>query len=145
MTEIRKAVGAFAATLLLTLLLAGTANAGLVWCVKDPIFEIDGRIVRVQDFVPVANASTPLHFVLYVSEEATATWRVPEGETLVGSVTIATDRDLKRNTARLTVSGEGPVFRMQLYVSGAGLRADPFDAHGSSRGMRVTFKLDRSD
>jgi len=137
----RRAFGPFALSLLLTLFLGSTVNAGEIWCVKDPIFEIDGRVVSVQDFVPLANADTPLHFVLYVAEDAKASWRLPPGETLVGSVTIVRDDRIGRDSARLTVTGEGARFPMRLAVSGTGLRTPSFERHGTSHGMSVTLRL----
>jgi hypothetical protein len=127
---------------MLTLLLAGAAEAkGVVWCVKDPIFDIDGRVVRVLDLVPAENVDAPVHFVLRVAKGTKASWHLPVGETLVGSVTIVTDDEISRDTPRLYVRGEGPRFAMRVQVSGSGLRSPEYEVQGTSRGMTVALRL----
>lgn len=130
------------AALLMTMFLGGAVEAkGVVWCVRDPIFEIDGRVVRVQDLVPVENASTPINFVLRVAEGARVSWHVPEGEIMLGSVTIVTDDEVNRDTPRLYVSAVGPRFPMRVIVSGSGLRVPTYEVQGTSRGMAIALRL----
>jgi hypothetical protein len=130
------------ATLLLTLALGGAADAkGVTWCVRDPIFVIDGRVVQIQDLVPVENAGAAIHFVLRVAPRSVVSWYLPEGETLVGSVTVVTDDAVAPNTPQLFVRGEGPRFPMRVHVSGAGLRTAPYEVQGTSRGITVPIRL----
>ncbi len=144
MTSLRRTLGVLIAPLVLTLVFGGTADAGVVWCVKDPIFEIDGRVVRVEDFVPIENANAPIHFVLRVAPRATVSWHLPEGATLLGSVTIVRDDDVPRNTPQLFVRGEGPRFPMRVGVSGSGLRTPPYEVQGNSHGITVPLRLIKS-
>lgn len=137
----RSVFGALVATLLFTMLLGGVAEAGVTWCVRDPIFDIDGRIVRVQELVPVENANRPVDFVLRVAPGSAVSWHVPEGEIFVGSVTIVTDRSVSRDTPRLFVSAAGPRFPMKLIVSGSGLRVPTYEVLGTSRGISVALRL----
>lgn len=134
------------ASLLLTLALGGAADAvkGVTWCVRDPIFEIDGRVVRVEDLVPVENAETPVHFVLRVAPGSKVSWHIPVGETLFGSVTVVKDDDVARNTPQLFVRGEGPRFQMRVVVSGTGLRTPSYEVVGNSRGITVPLRLTKS-
>ena len=129
------------ATLAFTLLLGGAAQAGVVWCVKDPIFVIDGRVVQVQALVPLENANVPLHFELQVAKGSVVSWHVPEGETLLGSVTIVVDDDVNRDTPRLSVRADGAQFPMRLIVSGSGLRGPSYEVQGTSRGITVVLRL----
>lgn len=140
----RSIFGVLMAAVLLTMFLGGAAEAkGVVWCVKDPIFDIDGRVVRVQDLVPVENANTPIHFVLLVAKGSKVSWHVPEGETLLGSVTIVTGDVVSRDTPRLFVRGEGTRFPMRVNVSGRGLRTSSYEVQGTSRGITVALRLVR--
>jgi hypothetical protein len=136
-----RSIWGFLATLVFTLLLGGAAQAGVVWCVKDPIFVIDGRVAQVQDLVPIENANTPLHFQLRVAKGSVVSWHVPVGETLLGSVTIVVDDDVSRDTPRLSVRGEGTQFPMRLIVSGNGLRGPSYEVQGTSRGLTVGLRL----
>ena len=129
------------ATLVFTLLLGGAAQAGVVWCVKDPIFVIDGRTAQVQDLVPIENVNASLHFELRVAKGSVASWHLPEGQTLLGSVTIVVDDDVSRDTPRLFVRGDGTQFPMRIIVSGAGLRVPSYEVQGTSRGLVVTLPL----
>ena len=144
MTVVGRFLSGTVAMLVLTLALGVTADAGVTWCKKDPIFDIDGRVVRVEAFVPIENADTPVHFVLRVAPRAAVSWHVPEGETLLGSVTIVRDDDVPRDTPQLSVRGEGPRFPMRLFVSGTGLRTAPYEIQGTSRGITVPLRLIRS-
>jgi hypothetical protein len=137
----RRSIWGFMATLVFTLLLGGGAQAGVVWCVKDPIFVIDGRVAQVQDLVPVQNANAPLHFQLRVAKGSVVSWHLPEGETLLGSVTIVVDDDVSRDAPRLSVQGEGKQFPMRLIVSGSGLRGPSYEVQGTSRGLTVGLRL----
>ncbi len=138
----RSIFGVLVATLLFTMLLGGVGDAkGVTWCVRDPIFDIDGRVVRVQELVPVENANTPVDFVLRVAPGSRVSWHVPEGEVFVGSVTIVTDSAVSRDTPRLFVSAAGPRFPMKLIVSGTGLRVPTYEVLGTSRGISVPLRL----
>lgn len=137
----RRSITGFLATLVLTALLGGTAQAGIIWCVKDPIFVVDGRVVQVKDLVPLENVNAPLHFVLRVAEGSVASWYLPPGETLLGTVTIVVDHDVRRDTPRLSVRGEGPPFPMRLIVSGSGLRVPAFEVQGTSELLKVDLSL----
>ena len=137
----RRSILGLLATLVFTALLGGAAQAGVVWCVKDPIFVIDGRVAQVQDLVPLENANAPLHFQLRVAKGSVVSWRLPEGETLLGSVTIVVDDDVSRDAPRLSVRGEGPQFPMRLVVSGNGLRGPSYEVQGTSRGLTVALRL----
>jgi hypothetical protein len=129
------------ATLVFTVLLGGTAQAGIIWCVKDPIFVIDGRVVQVQDLVPIENANAPLAFELRVATGAKVSWQLPEGQTLLGSVTVVFDDAVSRDTPRLTVKGAGSPFPMRLIVSGSELRTPSYEVQGTSRGLTVGLRL----
>ena len=129
------------ATLAFTLLLGGAAQAGIVWCVKDPIFVIDGRVVQVQDLVPIEKANAPLQFQLRVAKGSVVSWHVPEGETLLGSVTIVFDDTVSRDTPRLSVRAEGVQFPMRLIVSGSGLRGPSYEVPVTNRGITVGLRL----
>lgn len=146
MVGLLRASSMLAVTLLLTLALGGAADAakGITWCVRDPIFEIDGRVVRVEDLVPLENAETPVHFVLRVAPGVKVSWHLPEGETLFGSVTVVKDDDVSRNTPELFVRGEGPRFSMRVVVSGTGLRTAPYEVDGNSRGITVPLRLTKT-
>ena len=137
----RSIFGALIATLLFTMLLGGAVEAGVTWCVRDPIFDIDGRVVRVQELVPVENANTPVDFVLRVAPGSRVSWHVPEGEIFVGSVTIVTDSAVSRDTPRLFVSAAGPRFPIKLIMSGSGLRTPSYEVQGTSRGISVALRL----
>ena len=138
----RSIFGALVATLLFTMLLGGVGEArGVTWCVRDPIFDIDGRVVRVQELVPVENANTPVNFVLRVAPGSRVSWHVPEGEIFVGSVTIVSDSTVSRDTPRLFVSAEGPRFPIKLIVSGTGLRVPTYEVLGTSGGISVALRL----
>lgn len=136
-----RSIWGFMATLVFTLLLGGAAQAGVVWCVKDPIFVIDGRVAQVQDLVPIENANVPLQFELRVAKGSVVSWHVPEGQTLLGSVTIIIDDHISRDTPRLSVRGEGTQFPMRLIVSGDGLRGPSYEVQGTSRGLTVGLRL----
>jgi hypothetical protein len=129
------------ATLVFTLLLGGVAQAGLVWCVKDPIFVVDGRVAQVQDLVPVHDANVPLHFELRVAPGSVVSWHLPAGETLLGSVSVVVDDDVSRDTPRLTVRGQGATFPMRVIVSGSGLRGSSYEVQGTSRMLTVGLRL----
>jgi hypothetical protein len=146
MVGLLRVFGLLAATLLLTLALGGAANAarGVTWCVRDPIFEIDGRVVRVEDFVPVENEDAPVHFVVRVAPRAVVAWHLPEGETLLGSVTVVRDDDVSRDAPQLFVRGEGPRFPMRVQISGSGLRTPAFEIQGTSRGITVQLRLTKT-
>ena len=131
----------FMATLVFTALLGGAAQAGVSWCVKDPIFVIDGRTAQVQDLVPTENANAPLHFELRVAPGSTASWHLPAGQTLVGSVTIVVDDEVGTDTPRLSVRGDGAKFPMRLIVSGSGLRTPSYEVQGTSRALTVGLRL----
>lgn len=139
--------GAFAGLFLALAMfsVAGTpADArGIEWCVKDPIFEIDGRVVRVELLVPTTHRSAAVHFVLAVPQGSQATWRLPEGEVLNGTVTIVTDDQVGRDTPLLRVTGEGPQFNVRVQISGDGLRSDPYETRGTSAGTVVPLRLVR--
>jgi len=137
----RSIFGVLTAALLVTLFLGGAAEAGVTWCVKDPVFEIDGRVVRAQDLVPAENANAPIHFVLRVAEGSKVSWHLPPGETLLGSVTIVTDGEIKRDAPRLYVSGEGTRFPMRVNVSGSGLRSASYAVLGTNSGVTVVLRL----
>ncbi len=146
MRGLTRVLGLLTMTLVLMLALGTTSDAaaGIVWCVKDPIFIVDGRVVRVEDLVPIENADMPVHFVLRVAPGADASWRLPDGETLRGSVTIVTDDRVSRDTPRLSVRGEGPRFPMRLLVSGTGLRTLPYEVNGDSRELTVPLLLSKT-
>jgi hypothetical protein len=129
------------ATLAFSLLLGGAAQAGVTWCVKDPIFLIDGRVAQVQDLVPVENTNAPLLFELRVAPGSVVSWHLPPGETLLGSITIVVDDRVSRDTPRLTVRAPGAQFPMRLIVSGTGLRGPSYETYGSSRGLTVALRL----
>jgi hypothetical protein len=76
-----------------------------------------------------------------VAEDAKASWSLPPGETLTGSVTIQRDDDLGRDSVRLKVKGYGPTFPMRLGISGPGLRTPAFETEGTSSGMTVMLRL----
>jgi hypothetical protein len=136
--------GVLIAAALLTMFAGGVADAkGVVWCVRDPIFEIDGRIVQVQDLIPAENANAPIHFVLRVAKGSSVSWHLPEGEILLGSVTIVTDGKVSRDSPRLSVRGEGTPFPMRVNVSGNGLRSASYEVQGTSRGIDVALRLVR--
>jgi hypothetical protein len=137
----RRSLVGFVASLAFTLLLGGAAQAGVIWCVKDPIFVIDGRVAQVQDLVPLEHANTPLHFELRVAPDSVASWHLPPGETLLGSVRIVVDDDVSRDTPRLSVRGEGAQFTMRLIVSGTGLREPSYEVQGTSRTLTVGLRL----
>lgn len=141
MAGLQRIFSVLTTVLVLTLVLGGAADAGVTWCVRDPIFDIDGRVVRVQDLVPIENANTPLHFVLRVAPSATVSWSVPEWETLRGTVTVVRDDHVSRHTPQLFVRGEGPRFPMRVHVSGSGLRTPSYEARGDSRGITVPLRL----
>lgn len=132
--------------LALAMTLLGTAPAdaaGIEWCVKDPIFEIDGRVVRVELLVPTTHRDAAVHFVLAVAPGSHATWKLPPGETLTGTVTIVTDDEVSRDTPLLRVTGEGPRFDVRLQISGDGLRSLAYEQRGTSTGTVVPLRLAR--
>ena len=137
-----RSIWGFVTSLVFTLLLGGAAQAGVVWCVKDPILVIDGRVVQVQDLVPIENANVPLHFELRVAKGSVVSWHVPDGETLLGSVTVVVDKDVSRDTPHLSVRAEGAQFPMRLIVSGSGLRGPSYEVQGTSRGITAVLRLD---
>jgi hypothetical protein len=137
----RSIFGMLTAAILVTLLLGGVAEAGVTWCVKDPIFDIDGRIVRAQDLVPAENVNSPIHFVLRVAKGSRVSWHLPPGEILLGSVTIVRDSEISRDKPLLYVRGEGPRFPMRVNVSGSGLRSPSYEVLGTSRGMTIPLRL----
>ena len=143
MHRLRSIFGILTTALFLTMVLGGEAAAvkGVTWCVRDPIFVIDGRTVRVQDLVPAEKATAPIHFVLRVAKSSKVSWYIPEGETMYGSVTIVTDRQVSRDAPRLSVRGEGAPFPMRVNVSGSGLRSRSFEVQGTSRGIFIVLRL----
>ena len=140
-SRLRRSIWALVATLAFSLLLGGAAQAGVIWCVKDPIFVIDGRVAQVQDLIPVENTNALLLFELRVAPGSVVSWHLPTGETLLGSVTIIVDDHVSRDTPRLTVTGQGAQFPMRLIVSGTGLRGPAYEAYGWSRGLTVPLRL----
>lgn len=142
-------VRAFAALFLAVTMLQLTvapaeATKGIEWCVKDPIFEIDGRVVQVIVLVPTTHQSAKVHYVLSVPEGSQVRWWLPPGEVLTGTVRIVADDDLDEDEASLRVTGEGPEFPVRVQVSGAGLRTAPFEIYGTSQGTRVRLRLQRT-
>ena len=131
--------------LAMSLLVAAPADAtkGIEWCVKDPIFEIDGRVVRVELLVPTTHQAAVVHFVLAVAPGSHATWRLPPGEILTGTVTIVTDDEVARDTPSLRVRGTGSRFDLRVLVSGDGLRSPAYEKRGASTGTVVPLRLDR--
>lgn len=141
MRALVRAIRVLTVALALTMMVGGVAQAGVTWCVKDPIFEIDGRTVEVAALVPADRAGVPVSFELRVAPKSVVTWRLPSGATLIGSVIVIQDSRVSRDAPRLTVRGTGPAYPMSLQVWGSGLRDGTFELDGTSDRITTLLQL----
>jgi hypothetical protein len=87
----RRLVYCFVFALLISMMSAGRADAGVEWCSEDPLFIVNGNLVDVTTSFPaqyIENIKGPIVFELHVPENAiaavvTVSGRVPlEGKVI---------------------------------------------------------------